>query len=158
MLCLKPLSHLRWLCLLALTLASGCPVTDLERNPELEAHRALVREYHLRAQRTYGFPGLLVLLVTLCPLGVAWSLGELWGPLPWVLAITLFLCGMLMVRAVVRRRIKVLSGELAQYCQANRIDLDALSLYYTKEHVDYPFFDVLVSSGSDALKIECGTE
>ena len=122
----------------------------MDTKPELEAHRAVVREYHLKAQRAYGFPGLLVALASLVPLGVAQAMGQLGSVLPWVLAPTLFLCGMLCVRGIVRRRIATLSQQLAQYCQTNRIDLGALGHYYTKEHADYPFFDVLMPGAKEA--------
>jgi len=113
-----------------------------ESEPSSDAHRAFVREIHNGLASTYGFGGGLVLLVVIGMLVATWWFGTLWSPVPWLLAVTVGLIGLFLVRMLVYRRVDDYWRRLQGYCDQNDLPVDQLRAYYNEEET-YPFFEVL---------------
>ena len=107
-----------------------------------ERHRPIVRETDKSFSRVYGFGGAAVLLAGAAVLVVAWVAGILWHLATFVIAVTLILVGLFVLRGVVNRKRKELRESVESYCQLNDIDLAQLREHYAAEGI-YPYFDAL---------------
>ena len=115
---------------------------DKESEASSDAHRAFVREIHNGLAGTYGFGGGVVLLVVVGLLVATWWFGTLWSPVPWLLAVTVGLSGLFVVRLLVYRRVDDYWRRLQGYCDQNDLSVQQLRAYYNQEET-YPFFEVL---------------
>jgi FtsH-binding integral membrane protein len=107
---------------------------------DAEAHRGFVREMNSAFSLVYGYGGAVVLVLAAGVLLVAWNLGLLWTPAPWVLAVTVFLVGLFVLRIFVRRRANHLLDSIRQYCEINDLTVEQLRSRYADEAL-YPYFD-----------------
>ncbi len=108
-----------------------------------EAHRAAAREFNERAQKPYSLGGLFALLAGAAPILGAWSVGQLVGALPYVMAVLMFLASLFFVRLWVRHTARRLRPELKGYCEANDLDARAFVAHY-EESGDYQFLASLI--------------
>ena len=113
-----------------------------ESEPSSDAHRAFVREIHNGLAGAYGFGGGLVVVGVIGMLAAFTWFGTLWSPVPWLLAVTVGLIGLFLVRMLVYRRVEDYWRRLQGYCDQNDLPVDQLRAHYAEEDT-YPFFEVL---------------
>lgn len=107
---------------------------------QFEAHRQFVREMNSNFATVYGYGGAAVLAVAASVLLVAWNLGVLWTPLPWIGAVTAFLVGLFVLRLFVRRRAQKLLDNIRQYCEINDLTVEELRERFADDEL-YPYFE-----------------
>lgn len=108
----------------------------------LERHRPLVRETDKSFSRVYGFGGAAVLGAGALALIVAWVAGILWHLATFVIAVTLILVGLFVLRGVVNRKRDELRKGVESYCELNAVDLAELRRHAAAEGI-YPYFEAL---------------
>lgn len=123
--------------------SSDDTLSVVKANGALDAHRAIAREYNLRAQKVYSRGGSIAFIAAAIPLGFGWWFSRLWTPTPWVLAVLLFLVTLYFVRSRIRVHLARIGEDLARYCEANGLSTRELIGYY-QEREEYPFFAVIV--------------
>lgn len=120
----------------------------------LDAHRAIAREYNLRAQKVYSRGGSIAFIAAAIPIGFGWWFSRLLTPTPWVLAVLLFLVTLYFVRSRIRVHLAKLGEEFARYCETNALAPDEVFAYFEARQ-EYPFFVVMgQESGKKALPQE----
>ena len=72
-------------------------------------------------------------------LTIAGILGALGTLLPWVLAVTVVLVSLFVLRKFVNGRRAVLQSQVRAYCEFNELDSESLRAYYEAEGI-YPYF------------------
>lgn len=108
----------------------------------LERHRPIVRETDKRFSRVYGFGGAAVLGATLLVPVFAWLIGGLGSVIWWVLAPTVFLISLFVLRTFVNRERERLRLSVVTYCELNDLELSELREYYAADGI-YPYFQSL---------------
>ena len=116
----------------------------------LDAHRAIAREYNLRAQKVYSRGGSIAFIAAAIPIGLGWWFSRLLTPTPWVLAVLLFLVTLYFVRARIRVHLAKLGQEFARYCETNELAPGEVIGYFEAGE-EYPFF-VAMGQESSAEK------
>lgn len=120
------------------------PATSAE-NREIapyEKHRPLVRDTDKKLSRTYGFGGGAVLAAGGLVFVIAWVAGI--GPhlATFVVAVTVVLMGLFVLRGFVNRQRDALRRSVESYCELNDIDIDKLRKFAEHERI-YPYFEAL---------------
>jgi hypothetical protein len=119
-----------------LTEPDEIPAADADR---FERHRALVRETDRRFATVYGAGGAAVLGTGAAVLVIAFAFGALGTVLPWVLAVTVVLIALFVLRVFVNKRREALKAQVTLYCEVNDLDWRAIRDYYEGEGI-YPYF------------------
>lgn len=105
----------------------------------LEPHRPFARDVDRQLGRVYGFGGLAVLASVGLVLGVAFWFGWLFEFGPWMIALTVGLIALWVLRGQVWKKRDELRSSVLAYCEANEIDAERLQEYYASENM-YPYF------------------
>ena len=107
-----------------------------------EPHRPVVRETNNAMANVYGFGGGAVLLAAGAVLAIGWTTSLLGWVASIVVAVTVGLVGLFVLRMVVNRRREALRERFESYCEINDVSPDTLRDYYREEDI-YPFFVAL---------------
>ncbi len=107
-----------------------------------ELHRAFAREMDQRFGRVYGFGGGFVLLSVAAVLVGAFFLGWLSSPASWMVALSVGLIALFVVRTRVNQRRIALLGTVEQYCTVNELSIDNFKSYFDGQGL-YPFLGAL---------------
>ena len=124
--------------------ASGAPLAGFD------AHRAMAREFDLRAQRVYSLGGSLAIGAGLLPLLAGWWAGRLLTLMPWVFAVTLALVALFFVRSMIRSRLALVRQDLSRYCEVNALSMQDFTAHYAQRE-EYAFFAALSPRTQEAL-------
>lgn len=121
------------------------PTQSSDLSHPLEQHRALIRETDRAFSRVYGFGGGAVVSAALAVLIVAWVLGILWNLATFVVAITVALLGLFVLRSVVNKKRSELRASVESYCELNELELQSLRDYARDEGI-YTYFEAVFES------------
>lgn len=117
--------------------ASHSPDSD-ESIQRLETHRAFAREIDQKFAKVYGYGGASVLAAVILTLTVAYSFGVLGRIATWMIALTLTLIALRILKARVEVARSKLRDKVQRYCETNDLEVSELLDYYRREDV-YPY-------------------
>lgn len=105
----------------------------------MEAHRAFARDIDGTLGKVYGFGGLAVMASVVVVLVIAYTIGWLANPATWMIAVTVGLIALWVLRSRVWKKRDELRHRVIEYCEANQLEASRLQEYYASENM-YPYF------------------